>query len=287
MIPVRLQPAIVEWRRNRRLRLGALAIVAILGMQLVLVLSDARARRVETYEREAALLQRLEDASREAAWPSRAAAAEAELAKLSGSIPPASSEGLAQAELQAWLGDFAVFVGIGEPVVRVEGALAVDGHPELWQVLARADGKIVEGSLPLLMRTLAEAQPWFQTERLEVQTGVNPRISMVMRAYFRRSTDKQAADQRPARLPSADAARQAGVPVAPVARNPLARNPLAPRNTGRKANSSRDAEAARPRRNPLAPPNAKPRPARNGPEHRRPSGTRPPHPFQPRKRGQE
>lgn len=240
-----------EWRQNRRLRLGALAILAIVGMQLVLMLSDARVRRIEQYQRDARLLARLEEASGESAWTGRAKAADAVLAQMRASIPVASSEGLAQAELQAWLSDLAVFAGIGNPVVRVETALVVEGHPELWQVLARLEGDMSESQAPLLMRTLSAALPWYQTERLQVQSGITPRVSLVMRGYFRKGDGKQVAARRPAGLPSAEDSRSAGAAAPP----PERRNPLAPPDAA--AGKSPRAESPRPvRRNPLAPPDA-------------------------------
>lgn len=242
-----------EWRRNRRLRLGGLSILAILGLQLVLQLSDARAARIEQYDRDAKLLSRLEEASREAAWPQRAVATQAALTAVRATLPAASSEGLAQAELQAWLGDLAVFAGIGNPSVRVEPALAVDGEPELWQVLARLEGDMSETQAALLMRTLAQAQPWYQTERLQLQGGATPRVSLVLRGYYRKVEGERVASARPANLPSADAARSAGVPVAPVRRNPLAPADAKAVSAVRGEQGPRQRE--RPR-NPLAPPGA-------------------------------
>lgn len=245
-----------EWLRNRRLRIGGLAIVAILGLQAIVHLSEARAARIEQYERDARLLDRLEEASREAAWPQRARDAAAELEKLRATLPVASSEGLAQAELQAWLGDLAVFAGIGNPTVRVEPALAVDGQPALWQVLARLEGDMADVQAPLLMRTLAAALPWYRTERLQVQGGGTPRVSLVIRGYFRKGEGAQSSTQRPAGLPSAALAGNSGAVAPPVLRNPLARaeTPLAgPGQEERRPDS--------PGRTPPAPPSSQPTPA--------------------------
>lgn len=271
-----------EWQHNRRLRIGGLAIVAILGLQAIVHLSDARAQRIEQYERDARLLDRLEEASGEAAWPERAREAATELEKLRATLPVASSEGLAQAELQAWLGDLAVFAGIGNPSVRVEPALAVEGEPALWQVLARLEGDMSDTQTPLMMRTLAAALPWYRTERLQVQGGGTPRVSLVIRGYFRKGQGAQASTRRPADLPSAAMARSAGAPP-PVRRNPLARpdtalatpaqeerSPESPRRTPPAPPSSQPAQAggqpsppagsAPGRRNPLAPPESETRP---------------------------
>jgi hypothetical protein len=255
-----------EWRQNRRLRLGALAILAIVGLQLVLFLSEARVKRIEQYQRDARLLVRLQEASGEAAWPARAKAADAALSKLHDSIPAASTEGLAQAELQAWLGDLAAFAGIGNPVVRVETALAVDGHPDLWQVLARLEGNMAEAQVPLLMRTLSAALPWYRTERLQVEVGASPRMSLVLRGYFRKSDGKRVGAVRPAGLPSAAETALAGAPAPPPRRNPLAPadqvagapaevSPGAAARAAARGGAATQGASTRPR-NPLAPPGA-------------------------------
>jgi len=262
-----LQQLLAEWQRNRRLRLGGMAILAILGLQLVVQLSEARSALIEQYDRDARLLSRFEEASREGAWPERALAAEAAAQAMRATLPPASSEGLAQAELQAWLGDLAVFAGIGNPSVRVEPALAVDGQPELWQVLARLEGDMSESQAALLMRTLADARPWYQTERLQLEGGATPRVSLVLRGYFRKAEGKQVASARPANLPSAEAARSAGSPAVPVRRNPLAPADASP--VAAAGSEAAPPQSQPPPRNALAP--------RQAPATR-PSATPPPPP---------
>lgn len=281
------QPVLAEWRTNRRLRLGALVVLAIMGVQLVLHLSEARGARVEQYERNARLLARLEEASKESAWPARARAAAAALEQAKATLPTARSEGLAQAELQAWLSDLATFAGVGNPTVRVETALAVDGHPGLWQVLGRLEGDLAESQVPMLMGTLASALPWYQTEQLQVQGGAVPRVSLVMRGYFLKMEGKQVASVRPANLPTPDPAA-AVAPVLPVRRNPLApagpvaaaapaaapgaapaagQSPQAPAQNRMSPVAAPPGAVASPaggvappaRRNPLAPPDARPR----------------------------
>lgn len=220
MTDPRLQRLAREWRQSRRLRLGALAILVILGIHASLVLADRRHARAGEYARDAALLARLDEASRESAWPQRAAAAESALADVRNSIPAARSDGLAQAEMQAWLTDLAAFAGLASPAVRVETSLAVPGQDGLWQVLARLDAVVPDGRLPVLVRTLSAALPWVRTERLDIEAGRDTRVSLVVRGYFRSADDggKDAA-VRPANLP---AAGNAPAPAAPV------RSPLAP-----------------------------------------------------------
>lgn len=238
--------ALEEWRRNRRLRLGALVVFGILGAHAVLALSDRLQARKDAFHRDALMLGRLDEASREAGWPARAQAAEAALAQARHSIPPAGSDGLAQAEMQAWLTDLAVYAGVTGPAVRVETSLPVPGQPGTWQVLARLDGQAAPAALPVLARALTSALPWVRTERLEIVGGDAGTVSLIVRGYYRQrdALDAKAPPARPAELP---AAASMAAPAEPP-RNPLARPPDAPSSRSTRVSS------ARPPGNPLARP---------------------------------
>lgn len=181
-----------EWRQNRRLRLGALAVLMILGTHAVLTLSDQQRATAAAYARETELAARLEQIARERDWPARADQAEAVLARLRKSIPETPSEGAAQADAQAWLTEQAALAGLEVPQVRVETTLAVPGHPELRQVLARLDAGLPDGKLEGLARALSTGLPWIQTERLDVTIGTPGRIAVIVRAYSRKPADQAA-----------------------------------------------------------------------------------------------
>jgi hypothetical protein len=237
-----VQRMLDEWRRSRRLRLGALVVLGILGAQATLAMSDRLHAREEAFHDDAQLLGRLDEASREAGWPARAQAAETALAQARHSIPPARSDGLAQAEMQAWLTDLAVYAGVAGPAVRVETSLPVPGQPGTWQVLARLDGQATPAALPILARALTSALPWVRTERLEIGGGDTGRVSLVVRGYYRQgdALDAKAPPARPAELPAASSAP----PAAELPRNPLARPSGIP--------------STKPARNPSAPPPGNP-----------------------------
>jgi len=176
---------VAEWRQNRRLRFGAMLIVFVAGLHLVLSLSDQRTAGEAQFMRDAELLSSLEEASRESAWLGRAAEATSRLDAVRGSIPQARSDGLAQAELQAWLTELAATTGLADPRVRVETSLAVPGEAGIWQVLARLDANVPEGAAPALLRALAQGLPWIRAERLELKAGRETRLSVVVRGYYR------------------------------------------------------------------------------------------------------
>ncbi|MBW8368709.1 MAG: hypothetical protein K0M70_12730 [Arenimonas sp.] len=198
-----------EWRQNRRFRLGLLVVLLVLGLQGVLMLSDRQKVLAEGYEREAALLDRLTEASRESAWPERADQAEAALAAARDTVPQVSSAGLAQAELQAWLSGQAASGGLQDPRVRVESTLDVPGQAELWQVIARLDAVVPPGRLEGFLRALSTGLPWIQAERLEVTEGRDTRLGVIVRAYYRKPAAPGAAGAAPApNAPAADGAIQ-------------------------------------------------------------------------------
>lgn len=175
-----------EWRQSRRLRLGALVVLLILGAHVVLTLSDRQQAMAQDYRRDAALLGRLEEASRESAWPERAEQAEAAAEAMRTSIPQAASDGLAQAELQAWLSGQAAIGQLQQARVRAEATLDVPGQPGLWQVVARLEGAVPAGGLDRFLQSLSSGLPWIQVERLEITEGRETQLSAIVRGYYRK-----------------------------------------------------------------------------------------------------
>lgn len=206
MTDPRLAQAVGEWRQNRRLRIGAMVVLLILGLQLALALSGGRAETAAQHARDSDLLERLAQASDEAAWPARADEAESRLQALRGTLPPARSDGLAQAELQAWLSELGDASRLQDALIRVETSLEVPDQPGIWQVIARLDANIDPAQVAVLVRALAAA-PWVRTERLEIQSGRQTRVSLVVRGYYRQDE-------------SAGETRMAGDPVPPAAARP-------------------------------------------------------------------
>ncbi len=176
-----------EWRASRRLRLAVLAAALILTAHLVGSLADYSAALSGRYRLERQLLDRMQAASAESAWPARASEAAERLSTLRDSIPPTASAGLAQAELQARLTQLASTAGLDHAVVRTEATVDVPGHPELWQVLARLDAELKPARLADAVQALSTASPWIQLDRLEIHGPAPIRVSLIARGYFRRT----------------------------------------------------------------------------------------------------
>lgn len=177
-----------EWRQNARLRWGVLVVVLILGARAVLAVSDSRVELAEQYERDAALLGRLEATASETDWPRRARNAQAARHALVEAIPVARNEGAARADLQARLDQLAKDAVLGGAVVRVETVLDVPGHPELRQAVGRLEGTV---ATPLdvapVARALAAGLPWIQAEQFEVAEAQPARVVAIVRAFYRKA----------------------------------------------------------------------------------------------------
>ena len=61
------------------------------------------------------------------------------------------------------------------------------GYPDLWQVMARLDGKLPQYGQAGLLRELSEALPWIQAERLEIDEADPARVVLVVRGYYRQA----------------------------------------------------------------------------------------------------
>ena len=204
MIGARWERARDEWRANRRLRLAGMAALAFLGIHLLLAMGDRRAEVAERYGRDVELHARFSGMQEQKDWPERAEQAEAGLAEMRARIPAVTGAGLAQAEMQAWLTEFAGRTGLIEPKVKVEDTLDVPGYPDMWQVMARLDGQVPQYGQGAFLRALSEALPWIQAERLEIGEGNQPRVVLVVRGYYRQAGDEMQ-DAEAASAPAAAA----------------------------------------------------------------------------------
>ncbi len=176
-----------QWDGNRRLRLAVLAIMAFAGLHVLAALDDRRIEAMSRYDKDLQLRERLQLVAEQPEWMERASEAEAELAMLHRQILQVASAGQAQAEARAWLTEFAASIGLAETSIKVENVLDVPGREELRQVLARMDGRLPAFGQAALVRGLSRGLPWIQVERLEIDQTSTPRVSVVVRFYYKRA----------------------------------------------------------------------------------------------------
>ncbi|HEY0915124.1 MAG TPA: hypothetical protein VGE22_09670 [Solimonas sp.] len=182
-----LENAAMQWRENRRLRMAVLVAMVALALHLLDGLDRHRESAMRQHAADIGLRQRLERVAGQPEWVERAKQAEAELDGMRREMRVTANAGQAQAEIEAWLTEFAAAQKLSGPAVKVQDVLEVPGHPELVQVLARLDGTLPAFAQHSLVQALERGLPWMQVERLDIGEQSEPKISLVMRAYYRRA----------------------------------------------------------------------------------------------------
>lgn len=203
-----------EWRANRRLRLAGLVALVFLVLHAVSVLEDRRQNLARQYGNDLELQARLEGMRGQKDWDTRAIQAEAALEDMRNRVPDVSGGGLAQAELQNWLTELGAKTALSEARVRVEQTMDVPGYPDMWQVMGRLDGQIPQYGNAAFLRAVSEGLPWIQAENLEIGEGTPARMSLVVRAYYRRAAEGPAAVAAPQGADTPDSAPAPATPAA-------------------------------------------------------------------------
>jgi hypothetical protein len=193
MIGQRLAGVRGQWRENRRLRLAVLVVLVILGVQALGVIGKWSAAAAERQLADMKLRERLDLIGAQPEWLDRADEAEAELDLMQRQMLTVASAGQAQAEVHAWLSEFAKSGGVADPTIKVEQVLDVPGQPALVQVLARLEGKLPAFGHAAVVRGVSWGLPWIQAERLEV--GEQARVNLVVRSYYRRGAGYSASPE--------------------------------------------------------------------------------------------
>jgi hypothetical protein len=122
-----------EWAGNRRLRIGGLAIGAILGFYLLLVLRDWQSALQLQYAARTEHLQKMQALAGQDIWIARAQAAQSLRRGLEAEIPEVATLGLAQAGIQTWARDLSASIG-GNLQVQNQAPQQVEGQPGIWRV---------------------------------------------------------------------------------------------------------------------------------------------------------
>lgn len=175
-----------QWRSNRRLRVATGLAGVVLVLNIVAGLDERRADAIADYQRQHALLQRLEGAAADAEWTARAEAAASARSGLEEQITAVAGPGEARAELQAQLSAVAAASGLGDVRVRTEGAVPIENLEGVWQVVARVDASATPHATEAFLRDLA-TRLWIQVERIEVRDGAPGQIQMIVNGVFRES----------------------------------------------------------------------------------------------------
>ena len=107
------------------------------------------------------------------------------IANLRQQLWTADSEGLAQADLQSWIGTIGREVGLPIFDVRTEAAKISNAAPDLRQVTATVTAQPSEAAVIALLERLARPPHLTVVSRFHVRQQSGPMLEMVLTGYAR------------------------------------------------------------------------------------------------------
>lgn len=174
-----------ELRGNRRAQLGLVLIILLIAGYGFSLLRHATAQVEARYRRDAQMLARIVAAEREKDWPQRAQDSAAALSALDQRLWHAETEGIAQADLQAWIRNVGRELGLPVLDIRVEAAKLKDSPTELRQITATVTAQPTEIAVIDLLERLEQAPHLTVVARLHVRQQPSPALELVLTGYAR------------------------------------------------------------------------------------------------------
>lgn len=170
---------------NWRARIGLLVIGVLIGSYGLVVLHRSAAEQIAVYQQDSARLARLVAIAGEQEWPKRAEGSVALRAALENRLWTAESEGVAQADLQAWIADIGRDVGMPMFDIRVETSRPKDLPAGLRQITATITGQPSETAVIALLERIAQAPHLTVITRMHVRQQPSPVLELVLVGYAR------------------------------------------------------------------------------------------------------
>ena len=172
-----------ELAANARLRVGAWLVLALALLSLVLLQAERVQAAYADYAATAERLQRAGAVLGREDWPQLLAAERAVHEKIDALLWQAESEGLAQARLQAVLGDMVADVGIRSARVRSGVSQPLPELPTVWRVQMRISGNCEPAVALRLLHDLAKHPQKLVADRLDYIRS-NSRLTVLVSGYF-------------------------------------------------------------------------------------------------------
>ncbi len=174
----------LELAQNQRLRIGVLAIAAILAFYSFLVLNDLRASLLEQYVERRQYLRKLRVVAVQKDWPARAEEMQRVREALEAEIPAFASAGLAQASAQTWVRDLAAVHG--EAVrVQTQSPEAIEGTPGLWRVPMVVSGSLAPRAVINLIQQIEKRTSLSVIEEALILNRQNQTFQLTVVSYAR------------------------------------------------------------------------------------------------------
>lgn len=174
-----------EWRSNARLRWGMWLIVLMMGIYSILFVDDYRQQLRADYIAQGDKLRQLQSVNAQQVWTQRSQQSAQVLKGLEAQVATAGSQGLAQANFQAWLNRQFFNAQLVNPRLQVEPAQKLSDIG-LWRVTAKIDGKYTPENMLRFLRTIAIHSKLVVVDKLHIRTiGRDQHYNLILQTYFK------------------------------------------------------------------------------------------------------
>ena len=166
-----------------RVLLVALAFTLVAGGLTVLDGIDSKLRqRLADAQAQLGAIEHLSDSD---TWHQRRAETDLQRVQAEGRLWEAESDGLAQANFQAWILEQANHAGMGQLDIRTSINPNVNNPLKLRQLTAQVTGRFEPNGLLTLLRSISSNDRLLVVNRLEVQTVPFPHFEMLLGTFLR------------------------------------------------------------------------------------------------------
>ena len=172
-----------ELAENTRLRLGLWAVLGLVLFYATLLQSDRVDAAYEEYAVEADRLARIDATLTSGDWQEWLRTEQAANTELAAQLWRADTSGLAQANVQAALGEIMAGLRLRNPRIRPGVSQAVPDAPGIWRVQMQLSASYRRGIELEVLHRVATYPRRLVVDRLDLNRS-NDRIRLILSAYF-------------------------------------------------------------------------------------------------------
>ena len=166
------------------LRMAIWSLCLLLVVHLVMLSMDWREERGEEYRRLAGEWLKLQDVSRQTAWPERAMQAEQVLNLQRERFWQAPNASQARADVQAWLTERVRLAGVPDAEVSVLLPRGFEKQGTIARIEAQVRGQLEPASFSRLLQDIEAEQRQVSVEFLELNNMLSPMLNLQLSFLF-------------------------------------------------------------------------------------------------------
>ena len=168
--------------RSRFLLVGLAFTLAVGGLTVLDGIDTKLQRMLAEAQAQLGAIEHLSDSD---TWRERRAETDLLRVQAEGRLWEAESDGLAQANFQAWILEQANHAGMGQLDIRTSINPNVNNPLKLRQLTAQVTGRFEPNGLLTLLRSISSNDRLLVVNRLEVQTVPFPHFEMLLGTFLR------------------------------------------------------------------------------------------------------